>query len=135
MGTFINDSLDWDSYNNVVKVCSLNHIECSDSRIEKNNGKIVKVYGWLMGNDDKIQITSDSLYALGEKDSETSYCSVILIYCTPEIQTAIYTYDLTKKCYLKGELKLEKVQDGKGAFCCQVGPRIILNSLDDIYFE
>lgn len=105
----------------------------SDPRVNENNGKEIKIYGWLVNENQEITIIGDSLYASGQ--TERGYWG-IPIACSPEIQTAIDTLDLTRKCYLKGELKLEKIQDGKGMWCCKVGvTRILLKSLNDMYFE
>ena len=124
---------DWDKYNEVGEVFASNNFECSDVRVNQNNGKSIKVYGWLIIKNQEIIITHDSLYALGQIEIE-SYKN-FPIYCTSEILNAITFCDFRQKCYLKGELKLIKIQDGLGAFCCQMGPSIILKSIDDIYFE
>ena len=126
------NELDWENYNNVQNVLRNTNLECSDPRVKENNSKSIKIYGWLMVENNKMTMTYDSLYALGQ--GKFGYYS-LPIDCISEIQTTIATYDLTRKCYLKGELKLEKIMDGKGDFCCQMGARIVLKSINDIYFE
>jgi len=47
-------NLDWENYNNVWDVVANNSLECSDPRVNQNNNKSIKVYGWLMRNNNKI---------------------------------------------------------------------------------
>jgi hypothetical protein len=57
------------------------------------------------------------------------------INCTDEIQRAIAVNDLARKCYLEGEIKLEKFIYGNGSFCCQMRVQIVLKDTNDVYFE
>ena len=122
---------DYDLENYVeARVVVRTSLECSDSRVGQYAGKNIKMCGWLVIKNNKIYITSETLHFF-----ENDYYG-ILIDCTSEIQNAIITYDLSQKCYLDGKLKLEKILDGKGVFCCQMGIRsVTLKRLDDIYFE
>ena len=121
------NNFDWENYNKVW-VIGTTSFECSDLKIRQYDGNMIKICGWLVIENNEIMITSDSL--------DISNCCGILINCTPEIQTTISAFDLTRKCFLKGELKLEKFMDGKGDYCCQMGiRRVTLKSIDDIYFE
>ena len=121
------NDFDWENCNEVQKVYyELAYFECSDPRIRQYDGKTIKLTGWLRIDNNKITITSDPL--------GTGWG--ILINCTSELLTTIDAYDLTLKCCLKGELKLEKTSDGKGSWCCQMGIHsVTLKSMDDIYFE
>jgi len=136
---YLHDDIDREIYNDVRAVWAYNNFTCDDPRINQHNGKNIKVYGWLIIESGIIKITCDSLYALGENPNgwkTLPRAMAIQLYSTPEIQTNISAYDLTRKCFLKGELNLEKILDGPGAWCCQVGPTSIrLKSIDDIYFE
>ena len=132
LADYVNNAIDWENYNDAGIVYANNNLYCSDVRVKQNNGESIKIYGWLIIKNNKINITHDSLYALGQKESES--CCVIPIHCTSEIQTAIASYDLTRKCYLKGLLKLENVMGSKGN-CCQMAPRIILKDINDICFK
>ena len=125
----IYEDFDWENYNEACKVNGeITSFECSDPRVHQYDGKTIKVCGWLVIENNKITIISDSLHF-------SDYCG-ILINCTPEIQMTIGAFDLTRKCFLKGELKLEKFMDGEGVYCCQMGiRRVTLKSMDDIYFE
>jgi hypothetical protein len=131
------NSIDWDNFNNVWDVYANNNFKCSDPRVTQNDGRSIKVYGWLMIESNKIRITNDSIYAISVEREFEGWCSSwsISINCTDEIQRAIAVTDLTRKCYLKGELKLEKFMDGDGAFCCQMRAYIVLKDINDIYFE
>ena len=129
-------NIDWENYNDVWDVYANNNLECSDPKVNQNNGKVIKVYGWLIMENNKITITNDSIYALfGQREFEGRGSWTMSVYCTSEIQAAIATYDLTRKSYIEGELKLEKIMEGKGDFCCQMAPRIILKRIVDICFE
>jgi len=120
------NSIDWENYNSVRIVYINNELDCSSPKIAINNGKTIKIYGWLMIKDGILYIKQDSLY----------YTYTIPIYSTPEIQTFLENCDLTKKCYLKGELNLENTRNyGKGAWCCMFSARIILKEITDVYFE
>ncbi|MDR2907876.1 MAG: hypothetical protein LBU91_07815 [Bacteroidales bacterium] len=94
------NNLDWDNYNEVSLVYANNHLLCSDPRVNENNGKSIKIYGWLVNKDLQITIIGDSLYASGQ--TERGYWG-IPIACTSDIQATIDTLDLTRKCFLKGD--------------------------------
>jgi len=123
------DSIDWENYNSVVTVYVNNELECSNPKIAINNGKTIKIYGWLMKKDNALYITYDSLYATGQTEYMTAF--TIPIYSASDFDS----YDLTKKCYLRGELKLENTQNDKGVWCCVFSPRIILKEITDVFFE
>lgn len=122
------DSIDWENYNNAEVVFANTNVECSDSRASLYNGKNIKIEGWLAMLKNEIVIR--------DRYSATTHDGAVVripIYSTPEIQSILATH-LQQRCYIQGELKLEK-RGGKRDWCCQTWPHITLKSLDDIYFE
>jgi len=105
-------------------------------------GKIVKKtrYFWLI-DDNEYEHDNSQLYNLMSEygcpaaPSVRVFCALI----SDELQGKLDSCDLTKKCYVKGDLGFITVGGDGGISgpdnCCFPIPNVCLNSINDIYFE
>jgi hypothetical protein len=142
--------IDWENYNEPrVVTGNYSSASCKDMGYVGN----IKVSGWLFQgsiyNDDKPKPIDPSLFALINNKEDIFQPNFQTkgggIYIHPDgdtwdeytglveaLRTKFANVDLTKKCYIKGEIFLATRETNH---CCYVSPQIIIKSIDDIYFE
>ena len=126
--------VDWENYNDVYTVY-WNYRTVYAEVKEEDQEKEIMVYGWVFPYGAiGIGGTCTNLYLISDKDSspnqgnprvEISASDSIARQLHPKLVTA----DLTKKCFVKGKLRLYK-----GPYCW-IKSQIWITNSDDIYFE
>jgi len=128
--------IDWENYNDVHAVYGNYAGDCSEFILGRT-GKIIKMYGWIFqpkeASPSLFRLLSDSTFA----ESNNPKCASVFIRLTNNkesaaLRTKFDASDLTKKCYVTGELF---IADRANNDCCRAEPEIFLESADDIYFE
>jgi hypothetical protein len=121
--------IDWENYNDVYTVYWNCYSSCKEIKNEYA-GKTVKISGWRIWSRDLFSLCDDA------KCAEIFFVpspleSVVIDFCFPEAQTLLDTSDLTKKCLIKGKIRL-KMEKMSG---CKVFPVIEVTDINDIYFD
>ena len=122
--------IDWENYNDVYTV----YWNCYSSTCKKNkseyDGKTIKISGWRVWSRDAFTLGDDAKCA--EIFFVPSPRAVVYInFNFPEAYAFLDTCDLTKKCFIKGTIRLKFGQKSK----CRVFPVIEVMDINDIYFE
>lgn len=135
--------IDWENYNDVYTVywnyCDQGEDVCKN---EGFSGKTVMVYGWIFQGkysgtfdpkmfsliDNEINIFSNNPNGTG------IYIKVFDNEVIDSLKIKFANTDITKKCYIKGELYLNCLPIG-GSCVNSVEPCIIISNTDDIYFN
>ena len=122
--------IDWENYNDVYTVFWNCYSSCKEIKSEYVD-KTIKISGW------KVQ--SADLFVLGDdaKCAETFFApapsTVIAInFYFPGSDAFLDTCDLTKKCFIKGKIRLPM---GKFSSGCFIEPTVGVMDINDIYFE
>lgn len=142
--------IDWNNYNSCYDVYYNYYGDCSDYA-QGLTGKIIQCYGWIFVPKDTpsinpylMCITSDPINASGTLSNTEgvdfyfgcNYSSTDTIVNLDSLMAAVTakldTCDLTKTCYIKGELRIENLPTND---CCRITPMIVISSADDINFE
>ena len=123
--------IDWENYNDVYTVYWNFISDCIIFGDWPSNGswqleKTIKIYGLITG----YSLHSGSLN-FKNQDLDKSVTVSITNEIEKEIYEKLYAPNWPKKCYAKGDLHLKPIETE----CCIVFPLIIVNSIDDIYFE
>jgi len=121
-------SIDRENYNDVSTVYWNYFGYCDDRKY--TSGDYIGVYGWRAISYDLFCIASDPKYL--NWSSERARVVVWIKWELEEITDKIRTSDLTKKCFVRGEVKLSCLDSGE---CSTVAVEIFVTNPDDIYFE
>jgi hypothetical protein len=122
--------IDWENYNSVYDVFYNYYRLCSEQRYEDSE-KTIMVSGWLYRLWGGYFILRNIPNHTNE-DSEFPSIQLLIYGIEKEFIAKIDTCDLTKKCFVKGELIFGCAEAG---LCSTSAPLIIIKSVDDIYFE
>jgi len=140
--------IDWENYNDVYTVKWNFTKECTNTN--NDTGRDIKVFGWIFqGTEDSYPPVDPEMFPLIDKKENifAINCSVgtsfyirtgyfenheDYINLIDSLKIKFATSDITKKCYVSGKLSGESFADNK---CCWTDPVIIIDSVDDIYFE
>jgi len=115
--------IDWENYNDVYTVYWNLYSSCEKIKSEYY-GKTIKIAGWNIWYLDAFSLCDDT------KDNAAPF---VAIECNlPEFKTKLDTSDLTKKCFIKGNIHLKKEKMPRG---CRVFPVVKVTDINDIYFE
>jgi len=122
--------IDWENYNSVYDVFYNYYRLCSEQRYEDSE-KTIMVSGWL------YRLWGGGLILRNipnhtNENSEYPRISLLAFRVNEELYAKIDTCDLTKKCFVKGELIFGCAEAG---LCSTSVPLIIIKNADDIYFE
>ncbi|MDR1180547.1 MAG: hypothetical protein LBL13_01010 [Bacteroidales bacterium] len=138
--------IDWTHYNDVYTVSGNFYTLCSDIKSEYKDKEIM-VYGWIWDSpyEDKIiEIIKNKFYFClienPDKINETprlqNSIAVSVVRVSPiekeQIQMKLDTCDLTRKCFVKGQLFFNCLHT---MGCSEAVPEIFITNADDIYFE
>jgi len=136
----------WDDYNDAYHVFWNIFAPKCNQKTGYKTGKTIKVSGMLVLD----SIRSYPSYLLKseyeyEHNDIYDYMSKIYKYPIPSVKLSIFigeefqkkidSADLTKKCYIKGELATGGVEAMENDICCFTVPHIFLYTIEDIYFE
>jgi len=122
--------IDWENYNSVYDVFYNYYRLCSEQRYEDNE-KTIMVSGWLYrlwGGDFILRNIPNHT----NENLEYPWIGIKTFEVEEEFNAKIDTCDLTKKCFVKGELIFACLHSG---LCSSSIPLIIIKNADDIYFE
>ena len=132
-------AIDWNNYNDVYTVYWNNVKDCSE--IGYDTTKYIKVYGWIRNNYNgfSFELVS-SKEDIDSQDGRIIRIDILANVGDYEYQKILVdslkakfdSTDLSKKCYIRGELSYNELADNK---CCSTVPRIYITNIDDIYFE
>ena len=128
--------IDWNNYNDAYTV-HWNFYTYYSKIKEEDEHREIMIYGWIPGHYD---ISADMFYLYtDENSSNLSKGTSVTIRAmgwyvnqniAPQVQTKLDTSDLTKKCFVKGRLRLFQEP------CCGwILPEIWITNSDDVYFE
>ena len=125
--------IDWENYNDVYTAFWNAYSKISESSYMR--GQEIMVYGWVeakYSEDGFILVTNTndtdkSLPLIGKPHLDVRIWGQV----TP-IHEKLDSYDLTKKCYVKGKLEFNVIHKG---MCSIAIPEIIIENIDDFYFE
>ena len=126
--------IDWENYNDVYTAFWNTHVTCNDFYNIYLNRNIM-VYGWIRPQflEDGFTLftgnNNDKSYPLiGQPHFDVHYwCPMALL-----IREKLDSCDLSKKCYVKGKLVNNGINLGS---CCVAIPMILIEDIDDFYFE
>jgi len=129
--------IDWENYNdvytvywNLVHCCSEDPYFQTDSMECVNRGTI-KISGWKVQSRDLFALCDDAKCA--ENFFVPSPSTVVYIdFYFPEAYAFLDTCDLTKKCFIKGEINYTL---NEFTSRCFIEPKIKVMDINDIYFE
>ncbi|MDR1180548.1 MAG: hypothetical protein LBL13_01015 [Bacteroidales bacterium] len=126
-------TVDWVNYNDVYTVY-WNYTSSYEKTKPHNTGKIIKVSGWKVASFDLFYLCDNAKYAEenSRREGNTTLPMVGIDCSFPGFQAMLDTCDLTKKCFVKGELALTDIGAG---VCRKVIPVIHVMEINDIYFE
>jgi len=129
--------IDWGNYNDVHTVYWNYTGKCSDFK-EERPGPTIKMYGWIQSPHSQYTYPHD-FYLIGdsllvEANQNGAY---VRIQCFNDkeyeaLQAKFDTSDLTKKCFVTGELVTMNLEAYR---CCHVTPNIFIEDADNVYFE
>jgi len=126
--------IDWNNYNDVYTVHWNYHSECGKVKND-DNGKEIMVYGIL--SPEYVQ-SAEFLYLT---DCINDLKPIIIIETRRvfendslfyQVQAKLDTSDLTKKCFIKGEIYLFDFHTND---CCWSRPIILLTNVNNIFFK
>jgi hypothetical protein len=127
--------IDWENYNDVHTV--YRNFTTNDCSKTGSTGKMIKVGGWIVQSGANIHKIEPSSFYLTDYPNQILISGSISV--TSEIPEVVEllkikfeTNDLTKKCYITGELL---IYDFPTNNCCTTGPEIIITNADNIIFE
>jgi len=148
------EPIDWENYNDVYSVF-WNYFKNNCHGAGYPTGKTIKVYGRIDSN--SLKITSEGLNPHGlhsfilmdeheheynniynylyEKYSYSAPHVEVFCFIPDEFQEKLTSTDLTRKCYIKGELGTSILKWDVDDECCFTTPNVRLYSTNDIYFE
>ena len=123
--------IDWENYNDIHTVY-WNTIHCCDETISLQSDTIM-ISGWKPWSYREFSLCDDAKYAdrgLGL----TAASPIISIWSKlPEFETILDTCDLTKKCFVKGNLSFQYGSHRQKY--CRLECCIEITNINDIYFE
>ena len=129
--------IDWENYNDVNTVWYNFHSnDCST--VTRRPGKTIKIAGWLMQPGGNLhEIGPEFLYLTNRPNqiffsADPTVTVQVSIECIDPLKIKFTNSDLTKKCYITGELTIEDLSINNG---CMAIPLIWITDVDDIYFE
>jgi hypothetical protein len=124
--------IDWENYNDVYTVKWNYTGDCSTTG---KTGLTIKMYGWIFHPQTAYPslfcMLSDSLFI----EANNPKCAMVHVRCIEDIEhlkAKFDTSDLTKKCYVTGELF---IADRPTNDCCTTEPEIMIMDANDVYFE
>ena len=118
-------SIDWENYNDVYTVY-WNTIRCCDETISLQSYTIM-ISGWTAFHD-AFYLYDDTTDINGSHP----FPFVVIESRLPEFKNKMDTSDLTKKCYIKGNLIFSVIKTPQN---CVLKPVIEITNIDDIYFK
>ena len=118
--------IDWKNYNDVYTVYWNCFGYCGDRR-DGESGDTVNVYGWRPNFYDLFCISA--VPESKERPKEVIW----VVWQSEDVYAKIAAADLTKKCFVRGALRLGCLYEMGG--CSVVDVSIIVTNPDDIYFE
>jgi len=121
--------IDWENYNDVYTVYWNCYSSCKKIKSEYE-GEIIKISGWKIQSRDGFALGDDAKCA--ENLFVPSPFEVVYIEFSPGISAFLDTCDLTKKCFIKGKIKLVRDETRTNCF---VRPIIEVSHINYIYFE
>ena len=132
-------SIDWHNYNDVYIVKWNYTTDCNS--IKKNNdmGKTIKVSGWIFQGPSGNTPISPSMFDLIDNKEDIFYWNfdtgiticVYEPYLIDTLETIFSTVDIARKCYITGMLSYYTW----GCDCCTAYPQVVIDDVNDIYFE
>jgi len=125
--------IDWENYNDVSTVYwnTYSYKEIENFPLDKE----IMVCGWIYRP--RFSDIDPSQFKLIDNLSDVHVSPIpitrvgVQIFSS-EIQAVFDTYDSTKKCYVKGKLKYDKLFMGR---CTRLDPEIFVSNINDIYFK
>ena len=134
----------WEDYNDVYHVF-WNYRSRKCSTKTGTTGKTIKVFGWVKNvNTHELLLVSDpNVPVFSSYDNSIDVYSMYIRKGIAVLQVRLHpiadeakikldTCDFTKKCFIQGELAVENRHSKPH---CSIVPTIVLNDIDDIYFE
>ncbi len=125
--------IDWENYNDVSTVYwnTYSYKEIENFPLDKE----IMVCGWIYRP--RFSDIDSSQFTLIDNLSDVYVIPIPIIHVgiqifSSEIQAVFDTYDSTKKCYVKGKLKYDKLFMGR---CTRLDPEIFVSNINDIYFK
>jgi len=131
-------SVSWENYNDVPTVYWNYYTDCSEVKREDLNKELM-VFGWVYPD----KPSADLFYLMTDGNSASRngnphvFINTQRMYAEndslqQQVQILLDSSDLTKKCFIKGELSLASLSDND---CCWILATIFIKSITDIYFE
>jgi len=123
--------IDWENYNDVYTVVWNYKNKCR--KAEKDKNKNIMASGWIQG----YYNVGHDFYLSDKPDMKELRIVITLlpddsINKALEIASKLDTCDLSKKCFIKGELLFYNKADNSR---CATDPIIYLHDVNNIYFE
>ncbi len=127
--------IDWNNYNDVHTVFWNYYTFCSKVK-QEDEGKEIMVSGWILQSP-----LVDGLYLLNDISQASirpiprTHLPILILRNPTEILQKLDTCDLTKKCYIKGELLFNCLETMSRVCESEAAVELIVYNASDIYFD